>query len=228
MLLGVDIHVFTDHKNLRFNTIKTQCVQCWRTKIGEFSPMPQYIKGPHNILANNISRLHHLVPPAQIAEGKKLEEPAEVSNKEEDQAYFLDQEYSGLYDSDIWECIECYLNLPDTPHPDENPLNSTHIRELQQQDKQLLALQVIYPDNCVNLQLDGTVDDIICYKKDPTQPNWKIALPKSMVVDTIKWFHQVMEHPGEKRLRETLNQCYHHPKLCYYIDKLKYKDCLIL
>jgi hypothetical protein len=45
-----------------------------------------------------------------------------------------------------------------------------------------------------------------------------------MVVDTIKWFHQVMRHPGEKWLCETLNQCYHHPKLCYHIDRLKCKD----
>jgi hypothetical protein len=116
-------------------------------------------------------------------------EPAEVSNEEEDEAYFLDQEYSGLYDEDVWECIECYLNLPDTPHPEENPINYAHIRGLQQQDEQLLALQVKNPDNYVNLQLGDKVDDIICYKKDPTQPNWKIALPKSMVVDTVKWFH---------------------------------------
>jgi hypothetical protein len=56
-----------------------------------------YIKGPCNILANNLSRLYHLVTPAQIAEGKKLVEPAEVSNEEGDEAYCLDQEYSGLY-----------------------------------------------------------------------------------------------------------------------------------
>ncbi len=97
-------------------------------------------------------------------EGGKLVEPAKVTNEEEDKAYFLDQEHSGLFDEDIWECIECYLNLPDTPHPDENPLNDTHIHELQQQDKQLLALQLKYPDNYVN-----------CYKKNPTQPNWKIC-----------------------------------------------------
>jgi hypothetical protein len=48
------------------------------------------------------------------------------------------------------------------------------------------------------LQLDDDVNDIICYKKDPTQPNWKIALPKSMVADTIKWFHQAMGHTGKK------------------------------
>jgi hypothetical protein len=34
-----------------------------------------------------------------------------------------------------------------------------------------------------------------------------------------------MGHPGEKRLCETLNQHYHHPKLRYHIDRLKCKDC---
>jgi hypothetical protein len=63
--------------------------------------MLHYIEGPCNILADNLSRLHPLVTPGQIAEGKKLVEPAEVSIEEEDEAYFLDQEYSGLYDENI-------------------------------------------------------------------------------------------------------------------------------
>ncbi len=117
MLLSMNIHVFTDHKNLTFDTLKTQHVLCWRTKIEEFLPMLHYIEGPCNIFADNLSRLHRLVTLAQIAEKKKLVEPSEVSIEEEDKAYFLDQEYSGLYNEDIWECIECYLNLPDTPHP---------------------------------------------------------------------------------------------------------------
>jgi hypothetical protein len=123
MLLGANIHVFTDHKNLTFDTLKTQHVLRWHTKIEEFSPMQHYIEDPCNILANNLSRLHCLVTPAQIVEGKQLVEPVEVSIEEEDKVYFLDQEYSGLYNENVWECIEFYLNLPDTPHPDENPLN---------------------------------------------------------------------------------------------------------
>jgi hypothetical protein len=225
MLLGADIHVFTDHKNLTFDTLKTQRVLCWRTKIEEFSPILHYIKGTRNIPSDNHSRLNCLVTPAQIVEGKKLVEPAEVSNEEEDEAYFFDQEYSGLYDENVWECFECYLNLPDTPHLDEDPLNYAHIRELKQQDNQLLALQVTYPDSYVNLQLDDNIDDIICYKKDPMQPKMKIALPESMVVDTVKWFHQVMGHPSEKRLQETLCQCFYHPRLRYHIEKLKCKEC---
>ncbi len=73
----------------------------WRTKIEEFSLILHYIKGPRNILTDNLSRLYCLVTPAQIAEGNGLVEPAEVSSKEEDKAYFLDQEYSGLNDEDI-------------------------------------------------------------------------------------------------------------------------------
>ncbi len=77
--------------------------------------MLHYIKGPCNILANNLSRLHRLVTPAQIAEGKKLVEPTEVSNEGEDEACFLDQEYSCLYDDDVWECIE-FISTYLTPH----------------------------------------------------------------------------------------------------------------
>jgi hypothetical protein len=100
MLLSADIHVFMDHKNLTFD--KTQHVLRWHTKIEEFSPILHYIEGPCNILANNLSMLNCLVTPARIMEGKKLVEPTEVSNEEEDKAYFLDQEYSGLYNEDFW------------------------------------------------------------------------------------------------------------------------------
>ena len=77
-----------------------------------------HVKGPRNILSHNYSRLHRLITLAQIAEGKKLIEPAEIFIEEEDEVYFLDQEYSGLYDDKVWECIECYLNLPETSHLD--------------------------------------------------------------------------------------------------------------
>ncbi len=111
--------------------------------------------------------------------GKKLVEPTEVSNKEKDKACILDQECSDLYNNKVWECIECYLNLPEIPHPDQNLLNYAHISQLQQQDKQLFDLQVNYPNNYINLQLDDNIDDIICYKKDPTQPYWNKCAAQS-------------------------------------------------
>jgi hypothetical protein len=142
-------------------------------------------------LADNLSRLHRLPTPAQLAKGKKLVDPAVVSdNKDEsdDEAFFLEQEFSGLYDNTVWDCIECYLNFPDSDTLEQNLLSYAHLREQQQQDQKLLALLEKYPDNYYNEKLDDDVEDIICYKKYTDKDDWKIALPESMVPEVISWF----------------------------------------
>ena len=185
MLLGVDIHVFTDHKNLTFDSIKTQRVLRWRNRIEEFSPRLHYIEGPNNIPADNLSRLHRLVTPAQIAEGKNLIDPADTS--EEEDAFMIDQARSGLNDNEIWDAFECYLNLPDDDNPEQNPLNYDHIREQQQADHKLMDLHRRYPQNYIYKSITDDVEDILCHVKDHGDPNtkWRIALPESMIEQTV-------------------------------------------
>jgi hypothetical protein len=72
----------------------------WRTKIEEFLPYLHYIKGEKNVLADNLSCLHRLPTPATLAKGKKLVEPAEVTDDKgnrDDEAFFLEQQFSGMY-----------------------------------------------------------------------------------------------------------------------------------
>jgi hypothetical protein len=119
------------------------------------------------------------------------------------------------------------LTLPEIPDPAQNPLSFACICKHQQQDEQLLALQVESPDQYIYKSLDKDVDDIICYVHQGDNPDkqWRIVLPQQMLEETVKWFHQVMGHTDEKRLRETLQQCYHHPKLRYTINRFQYEHC---
>ena len=56
-LLGAEITIFTDHKNLLSNATVNNRVFRWKQKIQEYGPTIKYIKGQHNIEADALSRL---------------------------------------------------------------------------------------------------------------------------------------------------------------------------
>ena len=57
ILLGHEIRVYTDHKNLTYKTQNTERVMRWRLLIEEFSPDLVYLQGEKNIVADALSRL---------------------------------------------------------------------------------------------------------------------------------------------------------------------------
>ena len=57
ILLGHQIKVYTDHKNLTNTKFNTERVMCWRLIIKDFGPELKYIKGESNVVADALSRL---------------------------------------------------------------------------------------------------------------------------------------------------------------------------
>ena len=57
ILLGQQIVVYTNHKNLTYNNFHMEHVMRWRLLIEEFGHTIEYIKGPKNIVANVLSRI---------------------------------------------------------------------------------------------------------------------------------------------------------------------------
>ena len=60
MLLGVNITILTDHKNLTYDTFSTQRVMRWQLYAEEYAPKLEYIKGKLDVLADTFSRLPKL------------------------------------------------------------------------------------------------------------------------------------------------------------------------
>jgi transposase InsO family protein len=100
------------------------------------------------------------------------------------------------------------------------------IRERQQTDPVLLDRAIKYNERYVNKTFENGTQ-VLCYVKPGDNPDtqWKIALAKDMIRPTIKWFHQVLGHPGQKRMRLTLQARYYHPDLRGEVDNYTCDAC---
>ena len=140
-------------------------------------------------------------------------------------AYFVESDdfHDILEDDDLFEC---FLSLPTLATPSHNPLNYKYIRDEQQTCAAIATARQKHPNNYVTKELDDNVH-VICHVKTGKDPNvdWKIALPESMLDETISWFHTVLCHPGQKRLNEMMQTRYYHPDLRRHINNLRCDVC---
>ena len=89
ILLGQQIKVYTDHKNLTYVNFNVERVMRWRLIIEEYSPEFIYIKGESNIVADALSRL-------ELTPSKNETENDQISH---DMYYLAD--HFGLEDDDL-------------------------------------------------------------------------------------------------------------------------------
>ena len=109
MLLGADIHIYTDHRNLTYITLSTQRVLHWSLFIEEFHPTFHYIKGVDNVVANALSCL-------------PIEASSEVGMIQHD----VDPDYYAEVFSielDNESLLECFLHHPHLPDEIVFPLD---------------------------------------------------------------------------------------------------------
>ncbi len=79
MLLGAELHMYTDHKNiLNVGDLSEQWLR-WISYVDEYGPKINYIEGPHNVIADRFSRLSCKDVPSTLV-GKKAAHV--VSNSE--------------------------------------------------------------------------------------------------------------------------------------------------
>ena len=209
MLLGAEINIYTDHRNLTFNNFNTQRVLRWRCFVEDYSPKLYYLEGKNDVLADALSRLPRFDHPT-AAEGKSVDS---VAPPEPLDAYHAIDEWK-LYDClrDLPEMdsyFQTYDSLLNLSHSDDNPLSTVWLQETQQGEPSLLAKAEDADSNFYWRDFEGT--KLVCHTADgrDAETDWRICLSDEALGPAIHWFHQLLAHPGKQRLLQAMDRYYH-------------------
>ena len=195
MLLGADIHIYTDHKNLTYKNLTSQRVLRWRLYIEDFAPTFHYIKGKDNIIADALSRLDF---DEEIVKEDATLGPSISRNSD---GYCLEQDNHQLFETFLH-----HPNLSKIPYP----IDYQRIYQHQRQDQELIQL---YQHNS-NYKLYSITDSLqlIAYQSNSTRPP-QIVIPTTLLQTFVIWYHLLLNHPGATRLFQTIHSNFYHPNL---------------
>ena len=224
-LLGADLRIYTDHRNLTFANFNTQRVLRWRCFVEEYAPKLFYLEGKLNVLADAFSRLPKFddvsVPEGKGAKSEAAPELLDACHAAQEPALF-----------------ECLQHLPekeehcdtqdsfiDLPVSDENPLSLEWLKETQEGDQELMKMP---ETDAASFQLRQFQDNIklVC-RTEPgadKDQDWKICLSDEAVDPSIAWFHKLLNHPGKDRLFQGMGR-FCHPHLRKKISEFKCDAC---
>jgi hypothetical protein len=188
ILLGHQIKVYTDHKNLTFTQFNTERVLRWRMVLEEYGPELIYIKGPDNVVADALSRLD-LLP-----------DPPVVDNKPETNVMGHSADYMTISDY-----FEVHRNeLPD----DAFPLRMSLIEAEQRKDNELQTAINKPNSKYRRRQVRGGNK-----RYEVIETNGKIVVPIGLRKRFLNWYHDTLMHPGITRMTKTIRMHYTWPKL---------------
>jgi len=128
------------------------------------------------------------------------------------------------------ELLDCFLNLPEiTTGANEtmpSPLNFEWLQLKQSQDALIQSWVQKHPQTFQTRPFGDNVN-LVTHVKQGDDPNtdWKIVLSENIINQVIKWFHQVLGHPGNNRMRDAIQARYYHPNLRKYIDNFTCAIC---
>ena len=222
MLYGCrELHVHTDHKNLTYHKLNSRRVLRWRLLLEDYNPTFHYIKGPHNAIADSLSRLG--IQPFAASEEQQAAlnddsttTTANLTDISED-SLFIESfahhpdvmvpnsiEIASNFDCHTTELhcyatdsssFECYPSI-------DCPLPYPNIRQHQLQDAALMTALNDKPEYQWRT-FDGV--QLVCKNVDNAPNQFKICIPESLAGEVVQWYHETLGHVGESRLFTTIN-----------------------
>ena len=206
ILFGQDIEIHTDHINnvniptsskLGFNRI-----QRWRWLIEEFNPTFIYLPGKHNIIADALSRLEtsetetpletdlFAIMPEETTAGEIISHSLAHIDMD---AFVFENEEELFYQASIEKS-----NSPSDNALFSYPLTLSLIAAKQVNDALLHKLRSKSPEHFSKYP-KMTKSDLWMYRD-------KIYNPAALQQQVLRWYHEMLCHPGINRMKYTIAQ----------------------
>ena len=193
-LLGAEIEVCTDHKNLTYklSQFATQRVMRWRLLLEEYGAKFLYKSGPVNVVADALSRV-----PSKRVERESQEQP--ILNISDDpelaECLFHDPEVS-----------DCFLEHPVFDEDGRVPFQFPSLQHYQEKSAELQSMPQVFPDRFVVKQFNDS--QLTCFRQNDAD---RIVLTQELLPKVIKFYHESMAHAeGSGRLSKTIKQHFYH------------------
>ncbi len=211
ILLGHEINIYTDHKNLIYKDHNNYRVIRWRLLLEEYGPNFIYIKGAKNIAADAMSCLD---TGSEIVRSNPSKEQTTLLGTEDCHimqvmALFLGKnnaKQSILRNEDFDELhmAECFVSDKKESEDEFFPLNYSLIDEHQHRDPMICKKLRNEVYSTSTFCCGGNNDrirsiDLITYNK-------KIVVPSTLQKQVLNWYHSYLLHPGMTRTEETIIQ----------------------
>lgn len=192
ILLGQEIIVHTDHKNILYGNLANSRIVRWRLLLEEFGPEYTHVAGKDNVIADALSRMEANFNKAP--EKEDVDDMAQVcacalTNLIRDESYDI---------PDPKDHIQMAMAFDTSEEDDQRfPLSPPLIAKEQQKDKTLMKSLKQSRSEYGTTVLENV--DLITYKN-------KIVIPKVLQGRILAWYHQYLVHPGSVRMEATLRQ----------------------
>jgi transposase InsO family protein len=193
ILLGQDIVVHTDHKNIVYGNLSNDRIARWRLLLEEYSPEYVHVSGKDNVVADALSRLD--------ADFNKI--PEYGSEKSSHIGHVCAATVMELTRNESFkmptkaESLAVAMVTQTDMNEYRFPLLPSLIKSEQLKDKELQNSLSKTPHSFETKVIEGI---------ELTVYNGKIYIPKTLRQRIIAWYHEYLVHPGMDRMEKTLRQ----------------------
>ncbi len=214
ILRGAYVTVHTNHLNLLYKKLPSQRMIRWRLLLEEFHPRVKHVAGVDNAAADALSRLNMCPKQDDVIDWEPKSKPLRYERDEANK--HLVRNFISMTFEEIFENEESReTTFADvTARIDEEYLDmefALDVRMFKTHQRNDSTLQQRIRKSNNNETSSYTYKEV--EGEELIHFNNKIYVPETLRDHVLTWYHDILVHPGEQRMEQTIKAVYTWPNL---------------